>query len=64
MDVGGEYGPLNIVTPHYDIDDGGIDGGSFYPGSMRVVSKGSLSVSFLVDVDCIPIKIPNIAGII
>ena len=62
--VGGEDGPSNTTTPHDDREDIGIDGGSCYPGSMRVVSKGSLSVSFLVDVDCIPIKIPKIVGII
>ena len=64
MDVGGEHGPSNIATPHDDREDNGIDGDSCYPRSMRVVSKGSFPVSFLVDVDCIPIKIPKIVGII
>jgi len=64
MDVGGEHGPSNTATPHDDREDNGIDGDSCYPRSMRVVSKGSFPVSFLVDVDCIPIKIPKIVGII
>ena len=63
-DVGGEDGPSNTATPHDDREDNGIDGDSCYPRSMRVVSKGSFPVSFLVNDECIPIKIPNIAGII
>ena len=63
-DFGGECGPSNTATPHDDRADNGIDGDSCYPRSMRVVSKGSFPVSLLVDVDCIPIKIPKIVGII
>ena len=63
-DVGGEDGPSNTATPHDARDDNGIDGDSCYPRSMRVVSKGSFPVSFLVDIDCIPIKIPKTIGII
>ena len=37
---------------------------SCYPGAVRVVRKGSFSVTFSADKDCVPIKIPKIAAII
>ena len=64
IDVGGEDGLSNTTTPHDDREDGGIECDSCYPGAIRVVSKGSLPVSFLVNDNCIPIKIQKIAGVI
>ena len=64
MNVGGEDGPSNTTTPHDDREDGGIDCGSLYTSSICLFSKGSFPISFLMEVDCIPIKILKIAGII
>ena len=63
-DVGGEDGPSNTATAHDDREDSDIDFDSFYPVLMHVVCKGSFPISFLVNNECIPIKIPKIAGII
>ena len=64
MDVGGEDGPSNTTTPHNDREDSGIECDSCYPSTICVVCNGSFPVNFLVNDEYIPIKIPNIAGII
>ena len=64
MNVGGEYGPSTTTTPHDYREEGGIECDSCYPGTIHVVRKGSFPISFLVNDDCIPIKILKIASII
>ena len=63
-DVGDRQGPSPNTTSQEVREESSIKCESFYPRTVRVVRKGSLAVTFLADKDCVPIKIPNIAGII
>ena len=62
--VGDQQGPSPTNTSQDVREESSIECESCYPGAIHVVSRGSLLVSFLVENDCVPIKIPNIACII
>ena len=62
--VGDQQVPSPNTTSQDVIEESSIECESFYPGALRVVSKGSFPVTFLVEKDYFPIKIPKIAGII
>ena len=62
--VGDQEGPSPNTTSQDVREESSIECESCYPRVVCVVSKGSLLVTFLVDKECVPIKIPNIAGII
>ena len=63
-DVGDQQGPSPTTTSWDFREYSSIECESCYPGAIHVVSRGQLLVTFLVDHDCVPIKIPKIAGII
>ena len=61
---GDQEGPSPNNTSQDVIEESSIECESFYPGALCVVSKGSFPVTFLVEKDYFPIKIPKIVGII
>ena len=63
-DVGNQQGPLPTTTSQDFREESSIECESCYPRAVHVVSRGSFPVTFLVDHDCVPIKIQNIACII
>ena len=62
--VGDQEGPSPNTTSQDVREESSIECESCYPGGVHVVSKGSFIVTFLAKKDCVPIKIPNIVGII
>ena len=62
--VGDHEGPSPNTNSQDIREESSINCESCYPGEVRVVSKGSLPITFLEDKDCVPIDIPKIAGII
>ena len=63
-DVGDQQGPSPTTTSQDVWEESSIECESCYPGAVCVVRKGSFHVTFLVEKDCVPIKISEIAGII
>ena len=61
---GDHQGPSPNTTSQDVREESNIECESFYLGAVCVVRKGSFPVTFLEEKDCVPIKIPNIAGII
>ena len=61
---GDQHGPSPNTTSQDVREESSIECESCYPGAVCVVIKGSFPVTFLEEKDCVPIKIPNIVGII
>ena len=59
-----QQGPSPNTTSQDVKEESSIKCESCYPRAVRVVSKGSFPITLLVDKDYVPIKIPNISGII
>ena len=65
LNVGDQHeGPWPNTASQDVREESSIECESCYLGEVRVIRKGSFPVTFLVDKDYVPIKIPNIAGII
>ena len=63
-DVGDQQVPSPNTTSQDVGEESSIECESCHPIVVHVVRKGLVPITFLEDKDCVPIKIPNITGII
>ena len=62
--VGDQHDPSPTTTLEDVREENSIKCEGCYHGVVCVVSKGSFPITFMENKDCVPIKLPNIAGII